>query len=407
MQPALVVIGLNHRMAPLAVRERFWMNTERRAVALATLSQAEGVEEVFVFSTCQRTEFVVWGDPTLAINSVLRFLGSKYDLKLSEWNSFYRLLDETALAHAFRVSCGLDSMSIAEGQIARQANAAWQQARASGSTGPYLNAVLRKALAVRRRVLEQTAVADQSKSAPHTAAEVAQAILGTLAEKNVMVFGAGSMGEISARALADRGASVCVISHTDSRAAELASRLRVESAPFREWQRRLVAADLLVSAVSGSRPLLTAAEFAQIASQRSGRKLLLIDLAVPRSIDPDVRQLPGIMLYDLDDLERAATRPAAISESEVEAQRIILEEVQLFRREMVALDSSPAIAALRNRLDEICRQELESFRLERGPFPQDQDRLLAAVGNRITHRIAGSLARELKDVPEIAGVRTA
>ena len=396
MQPALVIIGLNHRMAPLAVRERFWMNRERRAEALATLSQAEGVEEVFVFSTCQRTEFVAWGDPTLAINSVLRFLSSKYDLKLSEWNSFYRLLDETALAHAFRVSCGLDSMSITEGHIARQANAAWQQARASGSTGPYLNAVLRRALAVRRRVLEQTAIGDQSKSAPHTAVEVAQEILGSLAKKSVVVFGAGSQGEISARGLADHGASVCVISHTDARTAQLASWLRVESSSVREWQQRLVAADLLVSSVSESRPLLTAAEFSEIAFQRSGRKLLLIDLAMPRSIDPDVRQLPGMILYDLDDLERAATRPAAVSESEVEAQRIILEEVQRFRREIVALDSSPAIAALRNRLDEICRQELESFRLERGPFPKDQDRLLAAVGNRITHRIAGSLSRELK-----------
>jgi len=404
VQPALVIIGLNHRMAPLAIRERFWMNTEHRSVALATLSQAEGIDEVFVFSTCHRTEFVVWGDPTLAINSVLRFLSAKYDLKLSEWNSFYRLLDEAALAHAFRVGSGLDSMSIAEGQIALQANSAWQQARNTGSTGPYLNAVLRKALAVRRRVGERTAIGTQFISAPHAAVEVAQEILGSLAKRNVVVFGAGSLGEISARTFAERGAAVCVISRTDSRTADLSSRIGVEAASLGDSRRQLLNADLLISAVSGSRPLITAVEAAPVVAKRSGKQLLVIDLAVPRSVEPEVRDLSSVVLYDLDDLERAVKKPAAVLEGEVEAQRIILEEVQAFRREIVALDSSPALATLRSRLDEICRQELESFRQERGPFPKDQDRLLAAVSSRITHRIAASLARELS-LPESARMR--
>ena len=407
MRPALVVIGLNHRMAPLAVRERFWMNAERRSEALATLSQAEAIEEVFVFSTCQRTEFVVWGDPTLAINSVLRFLSAKYDLKLSEWNSFYRLLDESALAHAFRVSCGLDSMSIGEGQIGQQAKAAWEQARSSGSTGPYLNAVLRKALAVRRRVLKETAVGSQFMSAPQAAVAVAQDILVSWAARNIVVLGAGRMGEVAAQALVDRGANaVCVISRTDSRAAELASRRGIEWDAYGQRQRRLQAADLVISAVSGSKVLLSAAEIAQIAERRPERRLVLIDLAMPRSIDPAVRKIAGVVLYDLDDLDRAVRPPAAAPESEVEAQRIVLEEMQAFRRELVALDTSPEIMTLRHRLDEICREELELFRQERGPFSKEQDRLLAAVSSRITHRIAGSLARELM-LPESAQMKAA
>jgi glutamyl-tRNA reductase len=405
VQQSLVVIGLNHKTMPLDARERFWMDAERRAEALATLSHSEAIEEIFVFSTCQRTEFVVWGDPTLVINSVLRFLTAKYDLARSEWNNFYRLLDESALVHAFRVTCGLDSMSIGEGQIARQANAAWQQARASGSTGRHLDAVLRRALAVRRRVLKQTAVGSQLISAPHAAVDVAHEVLGPLAKRKVVVLGAGTLGEMSAQALVDRGASVCIISRSDARAAELATRLGVAADSFQERYRRLESFDLVISAFSGS--VLAAGEISQIAAQRAGRKLVLIDLALPRSIEPTARSIPGVVLYDLADLERAVKRPVTAPESEVEAQKIIFEEVKKFSRELAALEKAPAVCALRHRLDEICRQELESFRNERGPFPMDQDRLLAAVSIRITQRIAGSLAREIKDEPETVSTKAA
>jgi glutamyl-tRNA reductase len=160
----------------------------------------------------------------------------------------------------------------------------------------------------------------------------------------------------------------------------------------------LANAEIIISAVSGASQVITADEIAQTAS----RKCLLIDLAFPRSIDRAIKEIPGPSLYDLDDLEHAIKTPAAASESEIEAQRIILEEVMAFRSELLALDKAPGIGALKQRLDEICRQELESFRLERGPFPKDQDRLLAAVGNRITHRIAGSLTRELNDGSQFA-----
>ena len=405
MRPALVVIGLNHKTVPIEVRERFWMDTERRAEALSTLSQAEAIDEVFVFSTCQRTEFVVWGDPTLAINSVLRFLTAKYDLKRSEWNSFYRLLDESALVHAFRVTCGMDSMSIGEGQIARQANAAWRQARACGSTGRYLDAVLRKALAVRRRVLKQTVIGGQLVSASHAAIEMACEVLGSLAKRKAVVLGAGTMAEFSTQALLECGAAVCVISRTDSRAAGLAQRFGAESSLYAERSKHVMAADLIISAVSGC--ALGAGEIERIASQGADREVVLIDLALPRSIDPSARQLPGIVLLNLDDLEHAVKSPASAPHSEVEAGRIILEEVKSFSRELAALGNAPASCSLRDRLDEICRQELQSFRLERGPFPKDQDRLLTAVSLRIAHRIAGSLAQEMEDLPELAEVEAA
>ena len=400
MEPTLVVIGLNHHTAPIAVRERFWMSERRQRDALTALARSEGIEEVVVFSTCNRTEFVAWGDPTLAENSVLRFLAAEYDLKLCEWSNFYRLLDEQALAHAFRVSCGLDSMHIGEGQIGRQVNEAWQQARQLGCTGRFLDATLRKALAVRRRVRKETSTRFNLESAPQAAVELAGGIFGSLAQCNVVLLGAGRMSEASAQALRNRGVnSVCIVSHSDGKARELGCRLGVQAAAFEERWTRLVAADLAISATSATGFVLTAAEMTRVVARREGRELLLMDLALPRDVDPGVRQLEGILLYDLDNLEQALQPRAGVRESEARAEQIALDEAREFMKELIADDAGAGIGALRHQLDEICQQELDSFRLEQGPFPKDQDQLIAAVGTRITHKIAGSLARTLGSRP--------
>lgn len=395
MDPTLVVIGLSHRTAPIEVRERFWMSAERQREALAALTRSEAIEEALVFSTCNRTEFVVYGDPTLAENSVLRFLSAQYDLKLCEWGNFYRLLDQQALAHAFRVSCGLDSMRIGEGQIGREVNSAWQQARGAGCTGPFLDAVLRKALAVRRQVRSQTLAGFNLESAPEAAVELAAEIFGSLAKRTVVLLGAGAMGRATAQALGDRGVgSVGVFGRSHERALDLARRLDIQAPPSGERHKWLAAADLVISATADSRFALTAEEMRQVSAQRNGGRQVLMDLALPRDIDPSVRQIPGIVLYDLDDLERSLQPRPGTQESEREAEAILIAEVQSFWKDRFADDASSEVVALHHRLDEICRQELESFRLEQGPFPKDQDQIIAALSSRITHRIAGSLARE-------------
>src|SRR5262245_4967271 len=207
---------MDHRSAPVEVRERFWMSGCRQAEALAGLSQAEGVEEVLVFSTCRRTEFVVWGDPTLAVNSVLRFLTAEYGLKLCDWNSFYRLLDDQALLHAFRVGCGLASNALIEKGIARQVSAAWQQGRNAGTTGRFLDAVLRKTLAVRRRIRKETSVDTQSTSVSSAAVDLCSQIFGSLATRNIVLIGAGRVGDSLAQEFKRRGAqSIAVISRSE------------------------------------------------------------------------------------------------------------------------------------------------------------------------------------------------
>src|SRR6266567_6137821 len=170
MEPTLMVIGVNHRTAPLAMRERFWVSEKRRYEVLRQLKCAEGIEEVVVLSTCCRTEFLLWAsEPTLAANSLLHFLGVEHGLKLSEWEHFYRLLDEAALTHIFRVTSGLDSLVLGEPQIASQVNAAWEQARTVGASGRFLNATLEKALHVAEQLHSKTEIDKLTVSIPTAA----------------------------------------------------------------------------------------------------------------------------------------------------------------------------------------------------------------------------------------------
>jgi len=398
-----MVIGLNHRTAPVAVRERFWISESRRYEALAQLAQAEGIDEVVVLATCNRTEFLLWAsDPGLAANSVLRFLTAEYDLKLCEWKHFYRLLDDAALLHIFRVASSLDSMALGEPQIVSQVKDAWLQAQQVGSTGRFLDAVLQKALTVSKRVLSETAISNSAVSIPFAAVELARRTLGSLENKRVLVLGAGRMSELSARYLVNHGASsICVINRTFERALELAASLAATAVPFEERQQALVDSDIVISSTSSPHFVLSRKEVEGIANQRPDRPLVLVDIALPRDIDPSVREVHGIFLYDLDDLERVVAHNAGEREAAVlEAQRMVEDEAQGFRRKLLSEQVVPTIVALRSQLERICRQELESFQHECGPFSKDQNGLLEDVVVRITRRIAGSLARELKDLPE-------
>ncbi len=413
MEPALMVVGLNYRTAPVGVRERFWISEDRRYEALVQLSRAEGIEEVIVLATCNRTEFLLWvKDVTLAANSVMRLLGSEYGLMLCEWKHFYRLLDEDALLHIFRVASSLDSMVVGEPQIVSQVKQAWQQAQKVGATGRFLDAVMQKTLTVSKRVRTATAVGDSAVSIPYAAVELTRQIFGTLENKKVLLLGAGKMSELSARGLLNHGAcSVRVINRTLEHAAELATKLGGVATPFEERWQHMAEADIIISSTSCPHTILSREEAEMLVHERQLRKdkvrerkdkpLVIVDIAMPRDIDPAVRDVKGVFLYNLDDLENVVDHNAGEREvAAAAAQKILLAEAQGFRRRLMAERVVPTIVALRQRLDEICRQELESFRQENGPFSKDQDEMLTAVMSRMTQRIAGSLARELKELPE-------
>jgi glutamyl-tRNA reductase len=229
-------------------------------------------------------------------------------------------------------------------------------------------------------------------------------VLGDLAGREVLLIGAGKMSELAAHYLMKAGAShVRVINRTASRGSELAEKLGATSVPFEERLQQIRKADIVVSSTSSPVPILSRQEAEEIARERKHKPMVMIDIAVPRDIDPAVRDIEGIHLFDMDDLEHVVQRNALGRQAAADAaEKIVAAEVQGFRHKLMAERIVPTIVALRQRLDDLCRQELEVLRKEFGPFTEDQDQALTALTIHITQRIAGSLARELKELPERA-----
>ncbi len=403
MDPTLAVIGLNFRTSPVAVRERFWISEARRYEALHQLVRSEGVEEVIVVTTCNRTEFILWAaDVPTAANSVLRFLTQEYQIKLCEWSHFYRLMDDVALTHVFRVASGLDSMVLGEPEITGQVKQAWALAQEAGTTGRFLDAVMQKALTVSKRARTETAISSSAVSVPYATVELSRSVLGELAGREVLLIGAGKMSELAAHYLTKAGASqLKVMNRTPARAEELAQKMGATPVSFDDRLQHLKTADIVVSSTACPHFILSRQEAEEIARQRRHAPMVMIDVAVPRDIDPGVREIEGIHLFDMDDLEHVVKRNAVGRQAAAEAaEKIVQAEVQGFRRKLMAERVVPTIVALRQRLDELCRQELETLRQEYGPFTEDQDQALTTLTTHITQRIASSLARELKELPE-------
>jgi glutamyl-tRNA reductase len=403
VEPTLAVIGLNYRTSPVAVRERFWIDPTRRCETLLQLVRSEGIEEIIVVATCNRTEFILWAsDVPTAANSVLRFLTKEYQLKLCEWSHFYRLMDDVALTHIFRVISSLDSMVLGEPEITGQVKDAWTQAQEAGTTGRFLDAVMQKALTVSKRTRSETAIGSSAVSIPYATVELSRSVLGDLAGREVLLMGAGKMSELAAHYLMKAGAkNVKVMNRTPSRGSDLAQKLGATAVPFEDRLALLKRADIVVSSTASPIPILSRQEAEGIARERKHRPMVIIDIAVPRDIDPDVREVEGIQLFDMDDLEQIVQRNAAGRQAAAEtAENIVAAESRGFRHKLMAERVVPTIVALRQRLDALCRQELEVLRKEFGPFTEDQDQALSALTSHITQRIAGSLARELKELPE-------
>jgi glutamyl-tRNA reductase len=398
-----MVIGLNHRTAPLAMRERFWVGENRRYEVMRQLRRAEGIEEVVVLSTWARIEFLVWAsEPTLAANSLLQFLGSQHGLKLAEWQHFYRLIDEPALMHVFRVAAGLDSLILGEPQITSDIHAAWEQARTVGTVGPFLNAVLERALAIAKQVRADSGLEKVTITVPAAALELAQHVFGSVEGRRVLLLGACEMTEMFARQMVERGTeSIMVIDQNPARATELAKKLGGSAATLADRWKCMLRADIVITATGCPHVVLSREEAERIAAERNRVALVVLDIGMPRDVDPDVRRVDGILLYDLEGLERALHgRLSERTAAAAEAERILNVEAQAFRSKLRADNVVPTIVALRQRLDEICRQELESFIAERGPFTREQDQSLHAITAQVIQKIASSLVRELKELPE-------
>jgi glutamyl-tRNA reductase len=398
-----MVIGLNHQTAPLAMRERFWIGENRRYEVLRRLKNAEGVEEALVLSTRCRTEFLVWAsEPTLAANSLLQYLTNEHGLKLSEWEHFYRLLGEAVLTHIFRLACGLDCQMSCGPDVVMNLTAAWEQARTVGAAGRSLNTLVEQALRVAENIRKGERIGETAVCLASMARDVAKRVFGTIEGRRVLLLGTGTAAENTALCMLEDGAGpVVLIDRNAGLAQESAQTLGATVASQTDRWDCLLKTDIVISASGCPHYVLTREEAERIAAERNRVALLILDINLPRDIDPEVRRVDGILLYDLDGLERTAQRPAAERTGmQAEIEKMVAAEVQAFSIRMQAQMVAPTAVALQQRMEEICRQELESFVTERGPFTREQDQLLHAITGQVIHKIAGSLARELKDLPE-------
>jgi glutamyl-tRNA reductase len=402
----LLALGVSHRTAPLALREQLALTEGRAAGVLNELVQEEPISEAAALSTCNRTElYLVAIDSVEAEASGLGVLAREAGIRPTELlGSLYSLRGAEAARHLYRVTAGLDSMIVGEAEIQGQVKRAYELALVEGATGPILNRMFRGALAAGKRARTETAVGEKGVSIPSVAVELAQRTLGDLSARQVLLIGAGETSELTARALAARGSDAVFIANRGyKRAISLAQRFGGRAVRIDELPAQLASADIVVSATNSPHHLIERSELEVIMGQRDPKPLLLIDLAVPRDIDPDCREVEGVSLHDVDDVQAIVERNASGREAEARRAGGILDsELSRFERCLGSQEVMPTVAALRERADAIVAQVLaENATRWESLSPTDRERvenLARAIANRLLHeptvRIKGVADRE-------------
>jgi glutamyl-tRNA reductase len=389
----LLALGASHKTASLELRERIALPTGRAARVLAELTEHDAIHEAVALFTCNRTElYLVTADALEAENAALTILSRQAGLRPTELlGSLYSLRGAEAVEHLFAVTGGLDSMIVGEAEIQGQVKRAYEMALVDGVSGPVSNRLFRDALAAGKRVRTETGIARNNVSVSTVAVQLAGDFLGDLSDRRVLVIGAGENAELTARALRDRGVETLFVANRRyDRALGLAQRFGGRAVTFDDMPRELEAADIVVTSTGAPHQILGREELEFVAASRMGRPLVLIDLAVPRDIEPSVRDCPGIALYDMDDLQRAVARNMDAREAEAaEALVLVREEVARFQDWMASLDVVPTISALRRRADEVVDQVLrENESRWETLSPADRERvevMARAVVSRLLH----------------------
>jgi glutamyl-tRNA reductase len=362
MSDRLLALGISHKTAPLALRERLALPEGRAAGVMRELVANAEVDEAVAISTCNRTEiYIVASDPVEAESAALAALSRQAGIPPTELlGSLYSPRGMEAARHLFGVAAGLESMIVGEAEIQGQVKRAYELALVEGATGPITNRLFRDALATGKRARHETAIGRSRVSVSSVAVELARGTLGELDSRRVLVIGAGENGELTAKALRERGVeTVFVANRRYDRAIGLAQRFGGHAVRFDDLPRELEDADIVVSSTASPHQLVGREELELVMETREGRPLLLIDIAVPRDIDPTVRELPGITLFDMDDLQREVARSLSAREAEVVHVRTIIEQqVESFGDWLASLDVVPTIAALRERGEEIVQRVL-------------------------------------------------
>jgi glutamyl-tRNA reductase len=358
----LLALGISHKTAPVALRERLAF-TEAEAAEFAVQATATGeVREAVALSTCNRTElYLVVGDAVRAESDVLGLLASRAHIRPTELaDAIYSPRNCDVARHLYRVTAGLDSMIVGEAEIQGQVRRAHEAAMRAGCTGPLSNRLFAAALTTGKRVRSETGIGSSRVSVPSVAVDLALSVLGGLEERHVVILGAGETSELTARALAEQGAGTMFVAnrHAD-RALSLAQRFGGSVVGLDKLPDQLLHADIVLSSTSSPHPIVGREELEVVMSEREGRPLLLIDIAVPRDIDPGCAELDGVSLYDIDDLQAVVARNLSSRAQETpRAEEIVEEEIHRFARWLGQLDTLPTVSALREHGNTIVEQVL-------------------------------------------------
>jgi glutamyl-tRNA reductase len=401
----IVVVGLSHRTSPLPVRESMAFVKDRLPDALRQMREQADLAEAMILSTCNRVELYGRGaEGEEASGRLEESLCAFHGRPREEMGPYlYRLSGAEAVRHAFRVAASLESMVIGEPQILGQVKDAYQAAEEAGTLGSALNALRNRSLAAAKRARTETGIGHNAVSVSYVAVELARKIFGELKDKNVLLVGAGKMTHLAARHLVRSGARATVLGgRTFEKAEELAASLGGRAAPFESLRGELAAADIVISGTGAPGIVIHREDVAHARKARAGRyrrPLFLIDIAVPRDIDPAVAKMGGVFLYDLDDLRSVSEANLRERQKEaVTAEALVDREVREFLEWQKSLDVVPMLVELRRRGEEIRQAELERARRRLGPLTPEQEAALEVATSSIVNKLLHTPTVQLKEI---------
>jgi glutamyl-tRNA reductase len=392
-----VLIGVNHRTAPVEVREQFAIPDGRLPEAIKALTSCAGVEEGMIVSTCNRVEILA--RTTDGGARLDEFFHEFYGFDPEKYQAhLYEHRDRDAVRHVFRVASSLDSMIVGEPQILGQVKEAYATARAVGAVNSQLDALLTRAFAVAKRVRNETAVATSAVSVASVAVDLAKKIFGNLQGKSIYLVGAGKMSELAARHLLAHGAEKIYVSNrTYDRAVALAKKFNGEALPFDQLYETVSRADIVISSTGAPHAIFRKEHGERFLSRRRNRPMFFIDIAVPRDVDPEMNKLDGIFVYDIDDLQQVVTSHVADRRVEADhAEAIVQLEVDKFQARLLTLDVVPTIVSLQEHLETVRQAEIDRVRGRLGTLSPEQELAVEALTRGIVNKIMHTPITTLK-----------
>jgi glutamyl-tRNA reductase len=395
------ILGINHRTAPVALREKVAFSEERLLAALRALRQESGVAEAVILSTCNRTELYWAGSASGAELSqwLERHHGNNLDLA----SSLYVHQESRAVEHAFSVASGLDSMVLGEAQILGQLKDAYRVAQEAGSTGPSLNKLFQAAFSAAKRVRSETRIGENAVSLASATVSLARRVYSDLSAHTVLMVGAGDMNALVARHFTSAGVKRMVIANrTLGRAQTLATELKAYAVGLDALDQELARADIVITCTASTVPLVTKAAAEAAIRTRRRRPIFMVDLAVPRDIDPAVSDLEDVYLFSIDDLQQLIDENRQQREVAAGGARLVIdEEVARFLTESRAKDAGPAIRALRDQAEGIRSNTVEQARrlLAAGKSP---DEVIEYLANTLTNRLLHTPTQALRQAAELS-----